>query len=86
MIYVNNEYAIGFKHTSQDSVRATKCFIYQVDNNRLGAVVGTGVAYCHYKDQFNKEKGRKLALRRAVQEAFPRGPERVSVWDAYFNR
>lgn len=46
--------------------------------------LGTGYAICHENDRFEKERGRKLALARALKgknKAF-----RTQVWEAYFAR
>jgi len=43
-----------------------------------------GESYCSTLDVFNKEKGRKIALSRAI-EALPREKRRV-IWEAYFGR
>lgn len=48
------------------------------------------IAACSMKDKFDKEKGRKISLRRALDEArkkiemSPR--ERQAVWERYFQR
>lgn len=44
------------------------------------------LAACLQGDQFNKEKGRKIALKRAMDEAKLDRSERTAIWDAYFNR
>ena len=44
----------------------------------------TGIAYVHPADQFVKEVGRKLALRRALGTL--NKPMRAAVWQAYLNR
>ena len=43
--------------------RATTCIIF----NEEGVEVSSGVANVHPKDNFNKEKGRKIALSRAIK-------------------
>lgn len=51
----------------------------------------TGKAYCSAEDNFNKEVGRKLALKRAMEdrsgtEAPYTRPMRTAIWEAYHNR
>jgi hypothetical protein len=41
-----------------------------------------GVAHCSPKDQFDRNKGRKIAMGRALQ-ALPKGDRQV-FWDMYF--
>lgn len=43
-----------------------------------------GKSKCRAGDMFQKEKGRKLALKRAIQ-CFPRSIRTV-IWEAYFQR
>ena len=57
-----------------------------------------GLAMCSYLDPFNKEKGRKLALARALDTIFPtthltnrtdilaQRNRRLAFWTVYFNR
>jgi hypothetical protein len=42
-----------------------------------------GVAHCSPKDQFDRNKGRKIAMMRALQ-AVPKA-DRQPFWDAYFS-
>lgn len=44
-----------------------------------------GEAYCSIKDVFCKEKGRKVALAKVLQNIPDRGVRR-QVWNEYFNR
>jgi len=51
--------------------------------------IGRGEAHCSEQDNFCKEKGRKGALRRALEVAFPGGEgreARAAVWKAYRGR
>ena len=44
-------------------------------------------SHCSVKDNFSRERGRKTALLRAVQQIFDREKEveeRQKIWDAYF--
>lgn len=45
-----------------------------------------GQAECSSKDKFDKEKGRKLSLARALAAAGLTKSERICFWTAYFNR
>jgi len=57
--------------------RYVKCEIEE-----SGILVGIGFAYCSKKDQFNKAKGRKVALRKAL-ERFSK-EDRTLIWEEYF--
>ena len=57
--------------------RATTCIIF----NEEGVEVSSGVANVHPKDNFNKEKGRQIALARAISDWDK--PYRTQVWNEY---
>jgi len=66
----------------------SECFIQEViegvaitrDADPIGA------AFTNYKDHFDKEKGRKISLTRALQHLFKDPTIRKEFWDAYHNR
>lgn len=48
--------------------------------------VGTGEAIVHPRDKFDADKGRKIALTRALEVAdVPRG-HRIKIWNKYFGK
>ena len=57
--------------------RATTCIIF----NEEGVEVSSGVANVHPKDNFNKEKGRQIALSRAISKWDKE--YRAQVWEEY---
>jgi hypothetical protein len=57
----------------------TFCII-EDENSEL---VSEGHATCSFKDNFNRNTGRKIALMRALQNCLPK-EKRKPVWDAYF--
>ena len=57
--------------------RATTCIIFNED----GVEVTKGTANVHPTDNFCKEKGRKIALARAISDWDK--PYRTQVWDEY---
>lgn len=59
---------------------ATECFL----TDKQGEAVAMGAADCHSGDPFDKEKGRKIALKRAIKN-FSR-TDRREFWRAYFDR
>lgn len=82
MIIINEKLSISFTYTlSKKGERKTVCDIIDVYDN---AVVSTGVARCNKEDNFSKEEGRKISLRKAL-ECMP-FPIRTMAWKAYFNR
>ena len=60
--------------------RATECVIED------GALRHRGVAHCCSRDQFNYEKGRKIALTRAIFKVGFLKRERAQFWEQYLNR
>ena len=47
-----------------------KVFAYCLFNSILGPIQVTGIAKCSEKDEFNKDKGRKIARARAELNAY----------------
>lgn len=74
-------YRVIFAYAKVDDGRiATGAFIRNEEN----AVIHFSDAVCSKKDNFSKEKGRKLALARLVKD-FPR-EVRAAFWKAYFEK
>lgn len=94
-VEINNEkYAVKFAHDSKGEQaknssgkevtigRHSKCTITKF----LGETeefVSHGVALCHTKDNFNKEKGRQTALERALKDAEFGKDIRTAFWNKY---
>lgn len=57
--------------------RATTCIIFNED----GVEVNSGTANVHPKDNFNKEKGRQIALGRAISNMDKE--YRTQIWEEY---
>ena len=47
-------------------------------------IVGVGISSCSKEDQFSYKIGRKLALKRAIDNSGISKPERKAVWGKYF--
>lgn len=78
---------IRFRHTPLPAVhRCTNCFIEEraVATGRWTAIA-SGTCRCSEKDQFVKETGRRIALRRALQE-LESSETRAIVAGTYFTR
>ena len=60
----------------------TRCVVRDIGNG--GTPVAEGVARCSATDRFNKERGRKIALERALL-GFERGI-RARFWETYLRR
>ena len=88
--YAGEEYRITFKHdrlplpTAPDiMVRGTRCLI-----GPEGAIRYVGCSYCHPSDNFCRETGRKIALKKALlwyDNELWRG-FRTAAWKAYLGR
>ena len=66
--------------------RAIECLIGPADEwveDHEISTVPRGVALCHWKDNFCRVTGRKIALQRALQQAGLSREERGKVWDEY---
>jgi hypothetical protein len=90
----SNNYSLNFQHrrevdtTPVNAPDTTYCDIIfhnpSVPDTKW--ILGTGIAMCHPNDQFEKEKGRKIALTKALDAAkFPRHL-RTLAWEAYHAR
>lgn len=83
--------ALDFRHT-RDEVQGTSCVIWDTHavSDATGGdgfrALGSGLATCHRLDNFNKETGRKIALKYALKAAGFNENERRLVWEGYFNR
>ena len=84
------EVYFSFKHYNPESPftgidgHPTKAFtmcVLQVEGQTTCAT-----AWCSIGDNFNKEAGRKIALKRAMQHANLNRDDRREVWMAYFGR
>lgn len=66
--------------------QGTICEIYQIDENKTRVVIGVGVAKCSYPDKFDKNKGRKISLQRAINTTtiIPSPNDRKKFWEAYY--
>jgi len=77
-----------FYSPNNESGRKTFCKLEKshrgiITNNAKTKVVGVGIAVCSVKDNFCKEKGRKLAMLRAMKNAGIPKSERTLVWGVY---
>lgn len=69
---------VRFSHTGpEETIRHTLCYLVQDEST-----VSTGVARCAAGDQFCRQRGRKIALARALSR-FDKDI-RKRVWEAYF--
>ena len=71
------DYSFKFQHNTTGEERGTVCRIF----NEVGEQVVYGVSNVHPQDNFCKEKGRKIALSRAIKswdKAY-----REQVWNEY---
>lgn len=66
--------------------KATQAFISVQEEDGRWNEIHSGTAFCHPLDTFNKEKGRKLALAKALQMAGWDKSARIQVWAGYFAR
>lgn len=69
-------------------LRTTRCELYDLPESHLKreVFIAMGTAKCSKLDNFEKEKGRKTALARAMKNARLHKDVRVKIWSGYFNR
>jgi hypothetical protein len=53
---------------------------------RKDGITWNGFSFCHFKDNFVKEKGRKIALRKALSRTNLSKVGRTQFWKEYFGR
>lgn len=84
------EYVMSFRHMNagQGQLNLTLCFVDKKDEVQpAGFRLVHGVARCVPEDQYVKEKGRKIALGRALLFLFPEDKAtRTRFWEAYHGR
>ena len=73
---------ILFNHKKDIAGRFTTCLI----ETNTKTTIATGLAECHENDNFRKETGRKLALKRALESVFKDPEDRKVFWDTYRSR
>lgn len=83
----------GYVKDKKGNIKTTQSYIKKGD-----VVVGQGESKRYKKDSFDKNFGRKLALRRALEDAFPKSEEepqeinnerksiRTVIWLQYFTK
>ena len=71
-------YRVDFQQSSGDR-GITSCFIEEV--KWPGKIAGVGLAICSKKDTFNAQKGKKVALARAVQNCKWGHAKREAFWN-----
>lgn len=73
---------ITFKHAKPDMSKPPVSTTCTLTSAVTGHDILGATAHCSQKDQFCRERGRKLALTRAIQ-TFNK-EQRTTVWQAYF--
>ena len=71
------DYSFKFQHNTTGQERGTVCRVF----NEVGDQVTYGVSNVHPQDNFCKEKGRKIALSRAIKTW--EKDYRTQVWNEY---
>ena len=87
------KYSIRWKHARQPQeihgftapCYCTECRIFSFETTNYGAVSFSvsGNAVCSPNDNFNKEYGRKLSLKRALEKSSFDKAQRGRVWEVY---
>lgn len=62
----SEDYFLDFVHTNEPYLKQTTAILYK-DEKAGGKVIAQATAKVYHKDQFNKAKGRKVALAKLIQ-------------------
>lgn len=78
------DYSVTFAYNRHDdgSPYSTDCEISKVNNGQFESIA-FGCASCDSRDNFDKSKGRKLALAKALQGSIFNKEQREAVWVFY---
>lgn len=78
----NKTFTVRFSHCRRENINeCTNCEIVANDDS----IKSIGIATKNPKDNFNKEIGRQLALRRALTSSLFSKEEREIFWNTYKN-
>lgn len=84
----NVKFKVIFTHTNKEDYKGTTCTIRRISNynnpedSKEEILVATN-AICNPKDNFDKEVGRKLSLKRALEKVGFSKPVKQIFWNAY---
>ena len=97
----DKEYKVYFQHEKEQQAAVnketgeirvsmhpyeTQCGIVRIEKNKNDEeTIGVGLSSCSINDQFSYAVGRKLALKRAIQDSNIPKESRNIIWTAYFN-
>lgn len=73
---------VAFQHTQTKKTYITQCFLKTAGN----AVFAQGEAKKYKNDPLDKNLGRKLALKRALEAGGVTKEARVAIWTKYFDK
>ena len=65
-------------------VMQTVCILKVLNEENNAAVIAEGVAEQSIVDTFNKNKGRKVSLLKALKQIFNTPVDRLTFWESYF--
>lgn len=78
------QYSVRFRHTQDESNRHTECKILQpIEGKEMPGFISIGYARCHPKDNFSKETGRQLSLKKALDDGNFSKEDRTTFWSEY---
>lgn len=92
----NKQYIVSWQYIREDGLTPTTlCTISEILPDNTLAQVAQGSVGCYFKDNFNKNVGRKLSLERAMKQQVPNDTkgqweqlfakeQRLAVWKEYF--
>lgn len=83
----NTQYKVTWRHGNKEpepelGSKICECFIVNTSDE---SIFGVGYSYCHPKDNYVKETGRKMSMNEALLQMFDK-VDRDVFWKSYFNR
>lgn len=81
----SQSYIISWHHIREDADRRTQCNISIVEPDNTSRLLVQGEAYCNAVDNYDKNKGRKISLTRALTMKVPNPINAAAEWQPLFN-
>lgn len=76
--------AVKFQHAQTEEMKGTKCLIIKgKESDNPEGFISAGYSKVHPKDNFCKEKGRRVALKKALAESSFTKAQRAIFWEEY---
>lgn len=85
MFNVNNN-KVYFSHNTEKTELTNGQTLCRIIDLETGEILAQGTAFCSLKDNFNRNTGRKVSLKKALEKLNLTAEQRKIYWDMYFER